>query len=197
MQFPGGIKDYLDQQASPASALRLLVLPCPWCPDGHPLHRHGHYVRFIVFCQSVEEIHLFRFLCTRTGHTVSLLPCFLVPRNRHALEVLAVFFQAFLLQAHTLANSVQAALPAFSLQNLYVSYQKGQYWRDCLARRVADIRAYLAQINAVLSSTPAGHPVHRVLAEIVFLLLQDHADAPAAFRHHNRNLFLLHRRFLL
>ncbi len=59
---------------------------CPHC-QGTQWHRHGRYYRDVCTDREIHDIPVQRFLCPLCGHTLSLLPSFVGPRQSFTWDV--------------------------------------------------------------------------------------------------------------
>jgi hypothetical protein len=101
------------------------ALECPWCEEGHRLHRHGSYERYASWAEGAEQTQIGRLLCEVVGRTVSLLPACLAPRKQHSWAVVGRYFEG-----RVSGLSQRGAMEAATRVN--PSRQKGAYWEHCL-----------------------------------------------------------------
>jgi hypothetical protein len=182
IQISGGIKAYLACEADPPVPPDAAL--CPFCAKPHRLRRHGFYTRTVVDGDAVWDILIRRLLCATTGHTVSLLPDFLVPRKRHSLLVIATFLYAFAWTGVTLLTAVRQATRS------YVSYQKGAFWCRAIRDRSAKIQQYastLAERGPTVAdiAPPLDTPSRRTLRILLQPLLDGHDNLVSALVHHS------------
>ena len=158
---------------------------CPYCPDRHRLRAHGSYERWVFVLDGQiareERIRVKRFLCARSGQTVSLLPDFCLPRRRYGSEVVGLLLQV----VSTVGASLTSAFARLrhelegprSAQALVAGF---------LARR-PQLEGYAARLRQRAPALPAGLGAYRQEVARLFLPLRaGQRSGPAALRHHGR-----------
>lgn len=145
----GGLKAYL---AAPDMLVDASSRECPFCRDGHRLQLHGHYHRYVLVDGDADprRIPVRRLLCVPTGRTVSLLPCFCVPRRQHGTAVLARF-----LEAYAAGASLKSALLA-TRPDAPDGHSTAQSLRAGFLSRAGPIRTYLASRRARAAKPPVA-----------------------------------------
>jgi len=151
---------------------------CPFCPDHHRLQSNGSYERFAIVEGGAQyRIPVLRLLCVRTGHTLSLLPDFCLPRRQHGPAVLGVFLEALILGGLTLTGAMHRARPdAPRGHSLPQSLLHG------FVRRLPPIRTWLANRRhrfPDLAAPPRPRQIEWV--QTVAALLEAGESAGAAF----------------
>jgi len=180
---PGGVNAYL---RDPDGLVSAETLVCPFCPDGHRLHRHGYYHRYALFLAPDPSLRIpvRRLLCPVVGRTVSLLPDFCLPRRQHGPAILAVFLYAFAVLGLPLALAMKKARPDVTTHSTAQSLRRGFLSRAIL------IRAYLAGIRHRFLPPPDTVPHdRRELAALVNGIVHRSATPDRAFLRHGRCFF--------
>ena len=186
IEFAGGINRYRE-----LSGKKSLHIPdgadmCPFCEPSHPMRRHGTYSRTAVTAGEVFCVAVLRLLCAATGHTVSLLPDFLLPRKQHVVVVVAAFFTGWALKGLSLTASVHQATSS------YPSRQKGAYWVRCFDRNLPKTRSYMASVRP-RQTPPAPSPgrLRDRVARVLDVLREGFHSLSSAFEFHSRNMHAL------
>jgi hypothetical protein len=159
--------------------------PCPYCPDGHRLQAHGRYCRWVLVLEgerAVEErLPIKRFLCTRTGRTVSLLPDFCLPRRRHGADLVGALLAALITASASLAEAyARLRRPVEgprTAQALVAGFLARRPWLEAYAAR---LRPRAPVVPTHLSRR------RREVARLFFPLLLGRSGGPDALRHHGR-----------
>lgn len=149
--FRGSIQQYEKQLSEPDDCR---PDRCPMCHAPHPLRAHGFYCRSLVDVQYDGSIRVRRYLCLLCRRTVSLLPEFVLPYLRSALQVIALFLVARLLERRTLRAAIAAAFQPS------MSYQRGQFWVRRFRQQAEALCAALAALTMVV---PASDFLSRAL----------------------------------
>lgn len=156
---------------------------CPLCKTRHRLRGHGTYRRTarVLADHAVDEdeIPVKRFLCARTGGTVSLLPDFCLPRRRCGPEIVGVLLAAL--------ATVGASL-SFAYKRLRRDVETVRSAQALVASFLAR-RPLLENYSAGLRSRAPNAPkklssYRREVARLFLPLLQGQRDGAAALRHH-------------
>jgi Domain of unknown function (DUF6431) len=137
----GSIQQYEQELSEPD---RYRPDRCPLCHAPDPLRAHGFYCRTLVDVQYDGSIRVRRYLCLLCRRTVSLLPEFVLPYLRFAIQVIGLFLVARLLDRRTLRA---AAVAAFEPS---MPYQRGQFWVRRFRQQVMALCAALADLTAVV-----------------------------------------------
>ena len=104
---PGGVNAYsLDPRIIVDEERRR----CPFCEDQHRLRSHGYYERCVILPGRLKIVRVLRFLCPKTGRTVSLLPEFCLPARQvgpgllglllHGVVIAGLSVEAAVYQGH-------------------------------------------------------------------------------------------------
>lgn len=169
------------EQLSPARAGG-----CPYCRDRHRLRAHGSYERWVFVLDGhaprEERVPVKRFLCPRTGRTVSLLPDFCLPRRRYGTEVVGLLLHA--------VSTVGASLAeAFSrLRHRLEGVRSGQALVAGFLARRPQLEGYTARLRQRTPELPAGlgDAYRQEVARLFLPLCVGHSSGPDALRHHGR-----------
>ena len=62
--------------------------PHPGCHCPVKMLKHGFYKRYIILLSYEGFIWIRRYICSKCGRTVSMLPSFCIPRHQYGLEVI-------------------------------------------------------------------------------------------------------------
>ncbi len=164
LPVPGGLKAYL---AAPDVLVDAGSRECPFCHDKHPLQLHGHYQRFVILDgdEHPHRIPVRRLLCVHTGRTVSLLPCFCVPRRHHGTAVLGRFVEAYAAGA-SLTSALRTTRP-----DAPGSHSTAQSLLAGFLSRAGPIRSYLASRRARAAEPPLAEPGPRGAAAVLLAAL--------------------------
>ena len=179
----GGVNAYL---SNPEVLVTAETLVCPFCPDGHRLHRHGFYERWalLVAPDQSQLIPVYRLLCVVVGQTVSLLPDFCLPRRQHGPEILGIFLHARAVLGLPLVAALRRARPDAPGHTVAQALISG------FLRRAEKIRAYLATLRPRSPHPPSGIPCsRRELASLVLRLVHRARRPDRAFLRHGRPFF--------
>lgn len=179
----GGVNAYL---ADPDMLVTAETLVCPFCADGHRLHRHGFYERWALLPDPEPSVRIpvRRLLCVVVGRTVSLLPDFCLPRRQHGPEILGVFLHARTVLGLALGAALRRARADATGHSVAQALISG------FLRRAERIRAYLAALRPRAPRLPSGVPrSRRELASLVLGLIHRARDPGRAFLFHGRGFF--------
>ena len=170
------------------------ALDCPFCPDRHPLRRHGWYPRWAYLPQPgprvVEHrLRVRRLLCPHTRRTVSLLPDFCLPRRQYGPEALGRLLHLYAFVRHALLRAFRALRPQASGHSVAQHLVRG------FLRRRPQLSAYAGGLSPRVAPPPPGLDRPRLeVATLLLPLLGGHADAACALRGHGAPF---HARFAL
>jgi hypothetical protein len=158
---------------------------CPYCPDGHRLRAHGCYWRWILVPDgeraAEERLPVKRFLCSRTGRTVSLLPDFCLPRRRHGVELVGALLAAVV----TLGASLASAFTR--LGRPVEGPRTAQALVAGFVARRPRLEAYAARLRRRAPDVPTGlSSYRREVARLFLPLLEGRPSGADALRHHGR-----------
>jgi len=95
-QFPGSVKDYLDQFAD--WAIVQPDEPCPTCGACGCFIKHGTYRRWACAVGTDIRIRIQRLLCRACQHTHAILPSFIHPYRHYILPLIQAIIQYYLLE---------------------------------------------------------------------------------------------------
>jgi hypothetical protein len=154
---------------------------CPFCTHAHALALHAWYFRWAILPDPDGEVKIpvRRLRCSRSRHTVSLLPDFCLPRRQHGPAVLGAFLAAFLLAGATLLGALR------SVRREARGHAVAQALLAGFARRARPVGAYVAALRARPVEPPCAVPARwRSLALLLVALLEGFRDAGSAFVHH-------------
>lgn len=149
--FRGSIQQYEQELFSPD---RYRPARCPLCQAPDPLRAHGFYCRTLVDVNYDGSIRVRRYLCLLCRRTVSLLPEFVLPYLRFAVQVIGLFLMSRLLYRRTLREAAESA------RQPNMPYQRGQFWARRFHQQAVALCAALASVTAVV---PAADFVIRAL----------------------------------
>jgi Domain of unknown function (DUF6431) len=142
--FRGHIHQYEQELSDPG---RYRPAQCPLCQTSGPLRAHGFYCRTLVDVKYDGSIRVRRYLCLLCGRTVSLLPEFVLPYLRFAVQVIGLFLVSRLLYRRTLRGAAEAAWQP------NMPYQRGQFWVRRFHQHAMALCAALASVTAVVPGT--------------------------------------------
>lgn len=142
--FRGSIQQYEQELSEPD---RYRPDGCPLCDAPDPLRAHGFYCRTLVDVQYDGSIRVRRYLCLLCRRTVSLLPEFVLPYLRSAIQVIGLFLVARLLERQTLRASAAAAFQPT------MPYQRGQFWVRRFRQQAVALCAALAGLTTVVPAS--------------------------------------------
>jgi hypothetical protein len=149
--FRGSIQQYEQELSDPG---RYRPDHCPLCQAPDPLRAHGCYCRTLVDVQYDGSLRVRRYLCLLCKRTVSLLPEFVLPYQRFAIQVMGLFLVARLLYRRTLREAAESA------RQPGMPYQRGQFWVRRFQQQTLALCAALASVTA---ATPASDFTIRAL----------------------------------
>jgi Domain of unknown function (DUF6431) len=149
--FRGSIQQYEQELSDPG---RYRPDHCPLCQAPDPLRAHGCYCRTLVDVQYDGSLRVRRYLCLLCKRTVSLLPEFVLPYQRFAIQVMGLFLVARLLYRRTLREAAESA------RQPGMPYQRGQFWVRRFQQQTLALCAALASVTA---ATPASDFMIRAL----------------------------------
>ena len=181
----GGIAAY---EANKRILLTAENLACPFCADGHRLHRHGEYERYALLPDPEEprRISVQRLLCPQVGRTVSLLPDFCLPRRQHGPAILGCFLEGLLIQGLTLLGAlrrVRRDAPGHSV---------AQTLRNGFIRREEIVSRYVTRIDVARGGTHRNIPAATERPDkLIRGLIQGFDEIGRAFVHHGRHFHSL------
>jgi hypothetical protein len=141
--FAGSIQQYNKQLADPN---RHRPCSCMLCGSKRPLRAHGFYGRTVHELGFDGVIRVRRYLCRSCRRTVSLLPEFVLPYLRCAIEVIGLFLKVRLLDRRTLKQSALAA------GDSEMPYQRGQQWIRRFCSQAASLAAALVALTRPLAT---------------------------------------------
>jgi Domain of unknown function (DUF6431) len=144
---------------------------CPLCHAPDPLRAHGFYCRTLVDVQYDGSIRVRRYLCLLCRRTVSLLPEFVLPYLRFAIQVIGLFLVARLFDRRTLRA---AAVAAFEPS---MPYQRGQFWVRRFRQQVVALCAALADLTAVVPARDFLSRALQMLTAIGWVCLISSCDS--------------------
>ena len=142
--FRGSIQQYEQELFNPD-----LNRPtrCPLCQASDPLRAHGFYCRTLVDVNYDGAIRVRRYFCLLCRRTVSLLPEFVLPYLRFAVQVIELFLVSRLLYRRTLREAAESA------RQPNMPYQRGQFWVRRFHQQAVALCAALASVTAVVPAT--------------------------------------------
>ncbi len=176
----GGVNDYL---VDPDCLITTSNRECPFCPTRHQLRINGWYKRWVLLPGDHVDhrIRVRRLLCRYTGHTVSLLPDFCLPRRQHGPEILARFLVGVALLGLSLLTALRSARPDAPCHSVAQSLLQGFQSRGALLIR------YMTGRGSRLPPVPTSvSPPRRLVAQHFLCLQEGFHDPEAAFIHHAR-----------
>jgi len=93
--FGVGVEEYVQEFVC---VVFPMLLECPCCGAGVRLERHGYYFRNVLARAGEYRVAIARYLCRSCRRTVSLVPCFLLPRFQRSKEVILESLREVLLR---------------------------------------------------------------------------------------------------
>lgn len=147
------------------------------------MRAHGSYERwvFVLDGQAAREerIRVKRFLCVRSGQTVSLLPDFCLPRRRYGSEVVGLLLQV----VSTVGASLASAFAR--LRHELDGPRSAQALVGGFLARRPQLEGYAARLRQRAPELPVGLSAYRQEVARLFLPLRaGQRSGPAALRHH-------------
>jgi hypothetical protein len=142
--FRGSIQQYEQELFNPD---RYRPAHCPLCHGPDPLRGHGFYCRTLVDVNYDGSIRVRRYLCLLCRRTVSLLPEFVLPYLRFAVQVIGLFLVSRLLYRRTLREAAESA------RQPNMPYQRGQFWVRRFHPQAMAVCAALVSVTAVVPAT--------------------------------------------
>jgi hypothetical protein len=94
---------------------------------------HGSYWRIVEEYELREKIEVKRYKCQWCGVTVSLLPCFVIPRRRYSMNVIASGVEAYGSKATSYREEVK------KLGELGPSHTQLFGWVELVLKRVKEL----------------------------------------------------------